>query len=607
MRYICIPKGLIHATLCLVIILSLGRKGYPDEIELEPITVSITPFETSRHLSPARDAAVINPDRYQAGPIDGLLDSVTGVDISTRGIMDIQSDISIRGATFEQSIVAVNNIMLNDPQTGHHNLDLALPRAAVEKIEIVKGQSTQVWAQGAIGGSLNISTKRPISTESAGYVIYGSDNTRRSCVYASLSKERKGMNIAAEESSSDGFRPGTGFRQSSISSSGIVRIYDKISSYIFAGYGEKEFGAADFYGPYNSKEWTRTLFINWQSAIEAGCFRLSPALYYRRHHDRFMLDIDIPDLYLNHHKTDIMGILIESGAGLDTLGVLRASVDINEQSIKSTVLGKDTRGRHSYSLVWENHEHVSFGYDMSVRIDDYSQYDTEVLPQAGVYIRPVDGITVRSSIARSSRPPSYTELFYDDPVNKGDKGLSPEIAMSYEAGADLVFGKDSRFDLSLTLFRRDADNLIDWVKYSASDLFFQAENITNIKIEGIETELKAQAWRWFKIMAGYAYINSDIRKREDYISKYALNRPEHKVSVQADIILPFGEQNLNMMYKNKEGYNSYLLIGCNLNYSLNQYAGIFLIIDNLFNRPYWDVKDNPLPGRQCMAGVKARF
>ena len=607
MKHTFFCKRIFFSAICFVLILFNPCLSFSDEIELEPITVSLNLVENALSLSPTKNNVTINLRNAHGESIDKTLDNVTGVDISRRGIFDIQSDMSVRGATFEQTSVSINGVILNDPQTGHHNLDLALPQAAIDNIEIVKGQSAKVWAQSGIGGSVNISTKRPLDTGLAASFLYGTDNTRKASAYASFREEKRGVNVAAEESASDGFRLGTDFRQFSASSSGLLHIGDKASSYIFAGYGEKEFGAANFYAPYNSKEWTDTLFLNWQADLETERFKIGPNLYYRRHHDKFILDVDRPDFYVNHHRTAVKGFLLNSEIALDAYGILQAAIDINEESIKSTNLGKDSRNRYSYSLIWRNYNNLHFGYDASLRVDTYSEYNTHILPQAGVYIRPVERIRLRSSIAKSSRVPSYTDLFYEDPYNKGNKNLSPEKALSYEAGADIAFGKDERFNLSVTLFRRDANNLIDWIKRSDLDEFFHAENITRVNAEGVELELNADVLSWLKVSAGYAYIDSNIKKREDYISKYALNHPDHKVSAQAGIILPFGTQNISMLYKNRKGYSSYILMGCNLNYALNKNAGIFLRIDNILDHVYWDIRDNTLPGRQIMAGIKARF
>jgi vitamin B12 transporter len=607
MKYTAVFRALSCAIACAVLLFFCACLAYCDDIELEPITVILNPAENTYSLSAAKNTVFIRPAEKSTESIDKMLDNVAGVDISKRGIFDIQSDMSIRGATFEQSLVSINGVILNDPQTGHHSLDLAFPQAAIDNIEIVRGQSAKVWAQSGIGGAVNISTRKPSSTECEASFLYGNDNTHRASAYASFANEKKGINIAAEESASDGFRPGTDFRQFSVSSSGLLQINEKVSSYVFTGYREKEFGAANFYAPYNSKEWTDTLFLNWQADFKAERFKIGPNLYYRRHHDKFILDRERPDFYLNRHKTEIIGLLRDSEIALDAYGILQAAIDINQESIKSTNLGKDARNRYSYSLIWKNYHNFHFGYDASLRVDTYSEYNTQMLPQAGIYIRPAGWISLRSSASKASRPPSYTDLFYEDPYNKGNENLSPEKAITYEAGADFIFGEDNRLKLSFTLFMRDADNLIDWIKRSDSDKFFYAENITRVKSEGLELELNANISSWLNIGAGYAYINSDIKKREDYISKYALNHPDHKVSAQAGIILPFGTQNISMLYKNRKGYSSYILMGCDLNYILNKNAGIFLTVDNIFDQVYWDIRDNTLPGRQVMAGIKARF
>jgi vitamin B12 transporter len=574
------------------------------EVELEPITVSLEPVENGP--SPVKHTVFMNPSEDNFLSIDTALDQVTGLDISRRGIFDIQSDASIRGATFEQTSISVNNIMLNDPQTGHHSLDLAFPESMIDGIEIIRGQSAEIWAQNSIGGSININTKRPVSTGYNASVLYGTDDTQKSSIYASMAGPQKGINLAAEESSSDGFRQGTDFRQFSVSSSATINLDDNISNYLFAGYGEKEFGAANFYAPYNSKEWTDTLFLNWQTQIKMQRLKIMPGLYYRKHHDKFMLDIERPDFYLNYHKTGIRGILIDSDIDLDCYGLLKASLDINEQSIKSSRLGTDSRNRYSYSVIWKNYHYPVLGYDMSLRIDGYSAYNTEILPQAGVYFRPAEHIKIRSSVARSSRAPNYTELFYEDPVSKGNTGLRPESAMTYEAGLDLVFGKTATFNLMLTAFRRDSDNLIDWVKNSPSESVYHAQNIKQVITQGLEAEFTADI-SWLQIKTGYSYINSDVKNAEGYISKYALNYPDHKLFSQADIILPFGRQGVNLIYKNKKDYNSYFIMGCKLNYDFNRHANIFMSVDNIFDVEYWDIKDNLLPGRQFMAGIRIEF
>ncbi len=606
MKYLYLFKGLFSVGLLAILVLSPAYTAYSNEIELEPITVSLQPFETEGQ-DQTKNISILYPEESPAASFEDILEQEAGVDISKRSIFGIQSDLSIRGATAQQTNISVNGILLNDPQTAHHNLDLAIPDLAMEKMTVIRGASSQIWSQSAIGGAVDITTKRPVANEGSMFFEYGTDETQTSSLYLSLKNEASGINFSVQEATSNGWRFDTDFKEFAVSSSGLLEVGDNISSYLFAGYGEKEFGAADFYGPYNSKEWTDTLFVNWSTDIKVERFNITPKIYYRRHHDKYMLDIARPDYYLNHHRTIIKGMQVEAEADLLDFGLVTAGVDINRQSIESTNLGDDSRGRDSYSLSYRNYQNKVFGYDASIRIDDYSEYNTQILPQAGVFFKPLPWIKLRSSAAKAARPPGYTELFYDSSANKGNKNLSTEKSVSYEAGIDFILKDNEDIALSFTAFRRDCDDLIDWIKTPLSPDFYEAANIARTKTEGIEAELDAKFLKWLRIKMSYSYINSDIDQAQNYISKYALNHPDHKVFAQTDIILPFGIQNIRLLYKNKEGYSSYLLLGATLNYNLNKYSTIFITGENLTNEVYWDIRDNILPGREIFCGAKIRF
>jgi outer membrane receptor for ferrienterochelin and colicin len=79
------------------------------------------------------------------------------------------------------------------------------------------------------------------------------------------------------------------------------------------------------------------------------------------------------------------------------------------------------------------------------------------------------------------------------------------------------------------------------------------------------------------------------------------------LSAKIELSLPFGVQRVDIIYKNKKDYNSYLLAGCGINYDLSRDVSLFLTVDNMLNKAYWDIADNPLPGRKYLAGVRARF
>ncbi|HKK67281.1 MAG TPA: Plug domain-containing protein, partial [Bacteroidales bacterium] len=80
-----------------------------------------------------------------------------GTDIRQRGINGVQGDISIRGSSPEQVKVLLNGIPLNDPQTGHHNLNLPIPLISVSNVQRFTPVSGQQGGSNAFSGVLNYS------------------------------------------------------------------------------------------------------------------------------------------------------------------------------------------------------------------------------------------------------------------------------------------------------------------------------------------------------------------------------------------------------------------------------------------------------------------
>lgn len=83
-----------------------------------------------------------------------MLHYTAGIDIRTRDIDGIQNDILIRDSTFDQVLVLVNGIKINDPQTGHHNLSLPVDLNAIDIIEVNKGSAARVFGQNAFAGQM---------------------------------------------------------------------------------------------------------------------------------------------------------------------------------------------------------------------------------------------------------------------------------------------------------------------------------------------------------------------------------------------------------------------------------------------------------------------
>src|SRR5882762_9057744 len=89
----------------------------------------------------------------------------SSLDLRERAPIGVQSDISIRGANFGQTLVLLNSIRINDAQSGHHNLDLPVPLAGIARVEVLRGSGSTLYGSDAVGGVINVINETPEYSE----------------------------------------------------------------------------------------------------------------------------------------------------------------------------------------------------------------------------------------------------------------------------------------------------------------------------------------------------------------------------------------------------------------------------------------------------------
>jgi vitamin B12 transporter len=147
--------------------------------------------------------------RLPVRTIPEVLEWAMGVDVMPRS--PAQADVGIRGSTYEQVLVLVDGVRMSDPQTGHFDLNLAVPLAQVERIEVLRGPASALYGSDAVGGVIHIVTRRggaPSTTVSA---QTGTFATRVLSGAVRLGNPVGWLDFGVDEHRSDGHRSGTDF------------------------------------------------------------------------------------------------------------------------------------------------------------------------------------------------------------------------------------------------------------------------------------------------------------------------------------------------------------------------------------------------------------
>ena len=140
-----------------------------------------------------------------------LLQQEAGIDVRRQGVNGMQSDLYIRGGSFDQTLLLVDGIKVEDPQTGHHTLNMALPLDVIERIEIIKGPAARIFGQNAFTGAINIVTKSSSdAVNSIGYQLGSYDQQQ---VSGTLGTEIGNSTFIGHASvnTSEGYRYNTDF------------------------------------------------------------------------------------------------------------------------------------------------------------------------------------------------------------------------------------------------------------------------------------------------------------------------------------------------------------------------------------------------------------
>ena len=573
--------------------------------------------------SASEPAAVLTADDLQQHNIRTLADLMAllpGVDFRVRGVGDAQGDLSLRGGTFDQTLLLLNGINLTDPQTGHHTMDIPLDISMVQRVELLT--PAQCLARGVVAfcGAVNIVVCDDYRDRLMADLSIGMHGTAKASLLATKALGDWALTTAATYSRSDGYMPNTDYRHGS-----LLLQARRQGWHLQLGGQLKGFGSQAFYSTAypDQYEATRTLVASVSNHFQLSTFRFQLSTYLRLHGDRFELFREgyvdsVPAWYAghNHHLSSLGGLRLRATRPLP-VGELIAGAEVRREGIRSNVLGLPDstlappytradsrlntslfggyalrRGRFSAQAVALGLYNSRFGFDYGLAANADYQLPT---------------FNLQLSASRTFRQPTFTDLYYQGPSQQANPDLGPEASTNLELA---LRGKISIFNFQFSIYHRAGVDIIGWVRPTEEDLWLSM-NHTAVDATGLDAAARFQFSIFnFQLNYSFCHIAADSH---GLLSSSALDHLRHRLAARMDFAISSFHFKLGAAYRYREGqyvadgqrhdYGGVLLVDAGVERAFGS-ATLYLQAYNLLNASYHDYGGVPQPGITATAGLR---
>jgi len=556
-----------------------------------------------------RSVAVISPQGKKLAaetPLDFLRQD-SSVFLEQRGGGGAQSDLVLRGGSFEQTLVLLNGFRINDSQTSHHTLDLPVPLQAMDSIQVLQGAGSTLHGVDALSGVVDFITAAP---DHASLLLRGGVGSYESDEESLLAGATRGLwsgRITGDRNFSTGFMADRDYRNADASVEGWAGTRLGITDLLFAG-SDRAFGANQFYGPYNSWERTKGWFASIRQELGS---RTVAAVGYRRHTDDFILLRTNPSIYENNHIDGSWQASLHHTIPLATPSLLLFGLEADGDSINSHNF---SGGVTSYALGIHARNRGAGYVDLDLRPaprrwslsagarEEIFSGGTQAVfsPQLSGSLRVNDQIKLRASGGYGFRIPTYTDLYYSDPTTIGNPNLKPESAWTGDGGVD--WAPASRISLTATGFYSRQHDAIDYVRSNPTQKW-QAVNLNGLRFSGVET-----AFTWIPaesqtVRISWTALHGAQSALNGLQSEYVFNYPVQNIRADWSIAFRHAFAVTNAVQL-AQRYQQTVYPVWNL--SATHDSGRirpYLRLTNLSNTGYQEITGVNMPSRAVMGGL----
>jgi outer membrane cobalamin receptor len=581
---------------------------------LDPVVVTAT--RTAQPSSQVAAAVtVITAEQIAKSGATSLAEVLrgrVGLQLVANGSNGALATPSIRGSEAAQVLVLLDGLRLNSAQNGLFDLsNLPVSLAEIERIEVLRGPASALYGSNAMGGVIQIFTRTPdaVPLNTLAW-SEGSHNSRSLSFSTSGKKDRLRYRLGVGGDKSDGFRENSDQDQTTLDALFGLELEGGFDLQLSAYYLNKAVGvpgSTDFPSPY-ARQGDENGQVALTLAGPVGPVAFSVRGIYLRQRNTFK----DPGAFFpsdDRHLVETFGAEFQGESRKGSHHLLFGG-DFYQDDLASSSSGHQSDERWS-GFVQDELELTSWArFLLGMRYDAHADFANELSPRAAASFSLSASTKLRASVSRSFRAPTLNDRFWPDTGwSKGNPDLNPETAWEYELAVDQGLGHWGDFGLSL--FRRDAQDLIDWQE--DSNFVWSPVNVNKARIWGVEAELDLRLNRMLGTGGNYTYLHPKDLDSGEFLEA----KPQHQANLYFEIG-PIWNTHLRLDGRYVQHYaratgeiNRYSLVDAGLSRPFVFGNGLDLevkiALKNLFNQEYAIKAGYPMPKQELFVGVTAYF
>ncbi len=633
---------LFFVVLLFVLLPSFSRAADPAPVEsLPPMVVTATRTEVPLNQLTTSLTVITAEDirERQAELVSEVLRDVAGVNVVQTGSMGTATSVFIRGSASNQVLVMIDGVEINSTTTGAYDF-ANLTTENIDRIEVLRSAGGTLYGSQAIGGVINIITKKGQGPLDVGVSLQGGNGwTNRQVGTVRGALGDLGYSFSVGRLASDGFRSvNDDYRNLSTSARLDYQVTENASlkgifHFIKSDgglYNNNNFAsqpdpnARQATTQYVTKlEWEQKIFPNWDYRISGSMFK---------ENDKFSDDVDacvFSDFPCDSPATDRFRPLITTGEfqtnyRFEDWGTTTFGTQYNRRSARTSGGIDEAVSNVGYYL----QQQLQF-LDRrliiipGIRLDDNQEFGTAWTPSfSAAYLFKEIGTKLKGGYAKGFRAPTLNELFFPPGFGCpafGNPDLGPEKSWEINFGVEQSFLAE-RLKMGANYFHREVKDLIEG-RPIPGDPFgcFRAENVGRARFDGVELTLGIKLFEGLTLNANYTYLDWDtadgtLPRRPHNSGNVILNYLQDALNVNLIVNIvgrrddfraasPFGDT-ITAGYGTVDLASSY-----KLPWRMPLVKELSLIgkIQNLFNKKYDQADGFRAPPLNFLLGFRASF